>query len=304
MSGIVVKNAGVFTLIQDSGRFGFSDIGVTQSGAMDKYSYNLLNQLFNNEKDTNALEIVFGNLKLVSDVQSFIALTGAKCEFSINGKKKQNWMVHKINVGDRIKIGKILEGQRVYLGVKGGFKIPKELGSVSTTIKEKIGAFGGDRVKNDSFLECESCENLPLKRVKDEFIPKYTNELVLHVILGYQEENFSKKEKEKFFNSQYEITSQVSRMGYKLKGATIKQLYSGIISEGISYGAIQIPKDGQPIILLNDRQTIGGYPKIGTVLPSDCYKLSQMKVGAKIKFQEISLDEAIIKEKEFIVSFS
>lgn len=300
MTGLSVKNAGVFTLVQDDGRYGYTDIGITQSGAMDKYAYKFLNLLLENTNDTNCLEIVFGNVKFISNVKTYIAITGAMCEFSINGKFKRNWTVHKIDIGDRIKIGKILSGQRVYFGVKDGFRLKKELESYSTTLKEKLGAFSGDRLKNDTFLECDSCEKLSIKRVKKEFIPEYLGELELRVILGYQEESFSKKEKEKFFSSTYEVTPQINRMGYKLKGKAVRSSKNGIISEAISYGAIQLPKDGQPIILLNDRQTIGGYPKIGIVLPIDCYKLSQAKVGTKIRFNEISLESSI----EIVDSFN
>jgi allophanate hydrolase subunit 2 len=135
--------------------------------------------------------------------------------------------------------------------------------------------------------------------LKEKFIPSYDDNLTLRVILGYQNKYFDQKQKENFFSQKYTISSQNNRMGYKLESKPIICEIDGIISEGISFGAIQIPKDGQPIILLKDRQTIGGYPKIGSVLPIDCFKLSQLKAGESINFQPISLKDAQDKMNEF-----
>lgn len=300
MSGLEVVKAGILTTIQDSGRSGFMDYGITKSGVMDLYAYEWLNKLLENKPNTNCLEVVFGDVEFKVKCETYIAITGAECEFSINEKSTQNWQVCKLCYGDSIKIGKLLSGTRVYIGVKGGFNVLKELGSSSSTLKEKI---GGDKLKNKDILECKSFLDLPLKKLQKKFIPEYKKELTLRVVLGYQEDSFSKEEKEKFFNSSYIITTQNNKMGYKLSGEKIKSKLDGIISEAISLGSIQIPKDGQPIILLNERQTIGGYPKIGTVLPIDCYRLAQMEAGSTIQFKQISLQDAIKKEKLFKKSF-
>jgi len=296
MSGLEVVKAGILTTIQDSGRSGYMDYGITQSGAMDLYAYKWLNKLLGNMQNTNCLEIVFGNVEFLAKCETFIVLTGAKCELNINGISKETWQVLKINSGDSIKIGKLLSGMRVYLGVKGGFIVEQELGSCSSTIKEQIGR---GKLQTGELLECSSYKNLPLAKVQKEFIPEYKQELTLRVILGYQEESFVKEEKEKFFNSTYTITNEFNKMGCKLSGKKIESNLNGIISEAISLGAIQIPKDGQPIILLNERQTIGGYPKIGSVLPIDCYKLSQATPNTKVKFEVIELQEAVNLQKEF-----
>jgi len=296
MSGLEVVKAEILTTVQDSGRDGYMDYGITKSGAMDLYAYNWLNKLLGNSQNTNCLEIVFGNIEFFSHIDTYLAITGAKCEFSINNKPKENWQVVKVKSGDCIKIGKILRGVRVYLGVKGGFEIEEELGSCSSTLKEQIGR---DKLKDGEVLKCNSCLNLPLAKLQQEYIPDYKKELVLRVVLGYQEDSFSKEEKEKFFNSTYTITNEFNRMGCKLKGEKIESNKNGIISEAISLGSIQIPKDGQPIILLNERQTIGGYPKIGTVLPIDCYKLAQRAPNTKISFEVIELQDAIDLMKKF-----
>lgn len=299
MNGFEVLKPGVLTLVEDKGRFSFSHLGITNSGFMDEFAALQAHKLLDNSLEENLLEVGFGNLELKSYGDTIISITGAKCEFSLNGIKKDTWQTIVVRKNDVIKIGKILEGQRVYLAAKNGFKIKKDFGSNSTTIKEGLGGLDGKKIKSGDFLVFKEFKDKFHRRVKEVYIPNYSDSLTLRVILSYQEESFSKEQKEKFFNSTYTITQDFNRMACKLSGEKIFSTLNGIVSEGIAFGSIQIPKDGQPIILLKERQTIGGYPKIGSVLNIDCYKLSQQKVGSKIKFQEISLEESQKKVKEF-----
>jgi len=299
-----VIKAGIFTTLQDRGRFSFTHLGVTNSGLADEYSALAAQKLLDNKLNTNILEIAFPNLELKSTANTTLSITGAFCEFFINNELKKTWQLHKIKKGDILRVGKFLEGQRVYLAVKNGFDIPKEFGSNSTTIKESLGGIRGRQIKNgDTLLFTKNNENLR-KRWHERYIPIYEKELTIRVILSYQEESFSKEEKEKFFNSIYTITPDFNRMACKLNGEAIKSSLNGVISEGIAFGSIQIPNDGQPIILLKERQTIGGYPKIGAVLSIDCFKLAQMKIGSKIRFEEIDIKEAQEKLKSFYSIFS
>ncbi|GGD40176.1 allophanate hydrolase [Malaciobacter pacificus] len=299
-----VLNPSFFTTIQDSGRFGYSHIGVTNSGVMDEYAYNILNILLNNEQDTNVLEISFFNFEVMFLRPTKIALTGADAIIKLNNELIKPWRTHSVKSGDILKIGKFFSGSKLYLGVKGGFSIKKEFGSNSTTIKEKLGGINGEFLKTGDILNYKSYINYYDKRLKEKYIPKYSTELELRVVLSYQKDSFSKEEKDKFFSSEYIISNDFNRMACKLKGEKINSSLGGIISEGIVYGSIQIPKDGQPIILLKDRQTIGGYPKIGVVLDIDCFKLAQAKPNTKIKFKPISFESAIKKSKEFYSSFN
>lgn len=299
-----VLNPSFFTTIQDKGRFGFGNIGVTSSGVMDEFAFYILNKLLLNDKESNVLEIAFSNLQLKARKDTQLAITGADCEFFINDIKKDTWQSYNIKANDIIKIGKINQGTRVYLGVKGGFEIPKEFNSNSTTIKEKLGGLNGNKLNKGDILDYKEYKTSFNIRLKSQLIPKYEDELELRVVLSYQEEFFSKEEKENFFSNTYTITNDFNRMGCKLSGKAIVCDIDGIISEGISFGAIQIPSDGQPIILLKDRQTIGGYPKIASVLNIDCFKLAQCKPNSKIKFKEISLEDASSKVKEFYSALS
>jgi len=304
MSGFEVINSGIFTLLQDRGRFGFTHLGVANSGVMDEYAAFMAQKLLHNDIDINILVMAFGNVIFKSTSRTMISVCGAQCEFFINDISKDIWQTHSINAGDIIKIGKILKGQRVYLAVKDGFYVKKEFGSNSTTIKEEMGGLNGKQIKKNDFLPYKKYDTLLAQRLKKEHVPKYDQDiLTLRVILSYQEDSFSALEKEKFFNSVYTVTSDFNRMACKLKGEKITSTLDGIISEGISFGSIQIPKDGQPIILLKERQTIGGYPKIGSVLSIDCFKLAQRKINSKIRFEKIDIIEAQKKLKDFYGTF-
>ena len=302
MSLEIINNP-ILVMLQDKGRYGYSDIGVTNSGVMDEYAYYAANKMLGNSFDTNILEIAFSNVIFKANAPTQIAITGAICELFINDISKQCWQTHNVKAGDIIKIGKILKGIRVYLGVFGGFDIKKEFGSNSTTIKENLGGLNGDKLKKGDILAFKEFSCSFNTRFKKELIPSYEDELILRVVLSYQSDLFANEEKEKFFSNSFTVSNDFNRMGCKLNGESILCDVNGIISEGISFGAIQVPSDGQPIILLKDRQTIGGYPKIGSVLVIDCFKLSQVKANTKIRFSEISIDEATKKTRRFYSSF-
>ncbi len=296
-----------FVTIQDRGRFSYSHIGVTNSGVMDEYAYFIANKLLKNSSDTNILEIGCSNVIFKVNQKTIIAITGADCEFFINDKKMQLWQSYEVKKNDILKIGKIINGNWIYLSVFGGFDIKKELGSFSTTIKENIGGLNGNRLKKGDILAFKSNhkkKGIYKTFLKKEFIPKYKKELILRVLLSYQYENFSENEISKFFSSEFFVTKDFNRMGVKLKGNPINCRLDGIISEAIAFGSIQIPKDGQPIVLLKERQTIGGYPKIGTILNIDCFKLAQAKEGTKIRFKQISYENALLKTRKFYFFFS
>ena len=304
MSGFEIIKSGIFTLLQDQGRFGLTHLGVTNSGVMDEYAALMAQKMLHNDISSNILEIAFSNVELKATQNTIISVTGAKCEFFINTVPYSTWKTFSIKRGDIIKIGKITQGQRLYLCVKNGFDVEKEFGSNSTTVKENLGGINGHQLKSGDFLAFKRYDKPFNYKLKDQFIPRYDeDELVLRVVLGYQDDTFTKEEKDKFFNSSYTITADFNRMACRLSGEKITSSVDGIISEGISFGSIQIPKNGQPIILLKERQTIGGYPKIGSVLSIDCFKLAQRKVNTKVRFELIDIKLAQQKLKDFYSLF-
>jgi len=282
-----VLSGGIFTTVQDLGRDGYTHLGITSSGAMDEYAYKWSQKLLGAE-DYNALEILLSGLKLQATAPTTIAVCGADLGFCINGISKPIWQTHVIKAEDILTFETRKSGMRAYLAAKGGFTVQKYEDSFSTTLKENK----GKKLKTGDTLPFNETQSGNVKRVSDKYIPNYPTHMTLRIVLGYQHNDFSTSQKEKFFSSTYTLTPEMSRMGYKLQGEAIMPNNDGIISEGISFGAVQIPPDGQPIILLKERQTIGGYPKMGSVLPSDCFKLSQLPIGAIIRFETISLEDA------------
>ena len=294
MQGFEVIQGGLLTTIQDLGRYGYAHLGMTQSGAMDEVAYRWGQKLLGNQNG-NALEILLAGFVLKATANTQISVTGANLNFRINNVSCPIWQIHSIQKDDILSFKQRVSGQRAYLAVKGGFDVKQEYGSFSTTLRDNMGS----KLKRGDFLSFKTHYGSEIKRLKKEYIPDYNKPLTLNLILTHQHDLFSEQQKEQFFKTTYTITPQINRMGYKLQGFPLIPSKGGIISEAIPYGAVQIPKDGQPIVLLKEHQTIGGYPKIGTVLPIDCFKLSQVGIGENLQFKEIGIKEAEKKMKYF-----
>jgi len=294
MSGFKVLKSGLITTIQDLGREGYTHLGITPSGAMDEYAYRWSQKLLGDD-ESNALEILLHGLTLQATAPTTIAICGADLDFHINGISQPIWQTHQIKQNDILSFEQRRSGMRAYLAVKGGLHAKRYENSFSTTLKEHK----GKKVEKGDTLPFSPKQSRQIRRVPQKYIPTYPTHLILRTLLSYQHSYFSKAEKEKFFSTAYTLTPQMSRMGYKLEGKPIIPAKEGIISEGITFGAIQIPPDGQPIILLKERQTIGGYPKIGSVIPSDCFMLAQLPIGATVRFEAISLEDAQEEMKMF-----
>jgi len=287
-----IMQAGILSLLQDGGRIGQHRIGLTTGGPLDAHAFNWCNRLLQNERGATAIEISFGGLQIEAQVDTFICVTGASMPLRINGGQKDLWHVHPVKAGDRIGLDFSEEGSRSYLGVAGGFAVAPSFGSTATVMRESIGGLSGDKLKVGDSVPCETvrqCRQLYLAK-SDQ--PRYQNSIVVRVIPGYQQAHFTRIQQRLFFNHAYTVSERCDRMGYRLEGPRINCEIEGILSEGICYGAIQVPADGQPIVLLNDRQTIGGYPKIGSALSIDAAKLAQLKPGGTVHFTPIGQHEA------------
>lgn len=294
-AGFSVIHPGLMSQLQDGGRHGYQYVGLTSGGPLDEHAFLWANHLLKNPWDAAVVEISFGGLKLQAQVDTLIAVTGADLAVSINGETVANWEVIPVRAGDRLEFGYPRSGTRAYLAVKGGFKVEKSYGSVATVQREQMGGLHGDG-KPLTFGDCLPCDEqehrkdpqlqkLIGKRVSNNYLPDYSETLVLRVIAGYQYDEFSAEQLERFFSEEYQISPDSDRMGVRLQGAPIKALQAGITSEGIALGAIQIPPDGQPIVLMRDRQTIGGYPKLGCVYPPDTGQLAQRHPNTKVRFE-------------------
>ena len=294
--GFVVTNGGILSLIQDAGRYGAFNLGLTNGGPADAIAFYWANRLCGNEVNTSAIEISLGGLALTAQVDCVIAVTGAPMPLTINDKAQALWQSLFIKAGDTIRLGFSQVGVRGYLAVAGGFTIKSSFDSTATVCRESVGGINGNKLKANDVLPCQSVINstdkLTMFRLAEHQQPQYSNELLLRTVLSYQQQHFSTIEKSLFFSNEYQVSKHWDRMGYRLQGRAVKANIAGILSEGICYGAVQIPADGQPIVLLNDRQTIGGYPKIGAVISQDCAKLSQCRQGDTVRFEAISMSQA------------
>lgn len=283
-----VTQAGILSLLQDSGRIGQHRIGLTTGGPLDPDAFAWCNRLLQNPAGSTAIEISFGGLQLEAQVDTFICVTGALMPLRINKVAKDLWHVHRVKAGDIIALEFSEEGTRSYLGVADGFQITPSFGSTATVMRESIGGLNGDKLQVNDNLACSVTEQRRQLYLTRNHQPRYQNIATVRVIPGYQQTHFSRLQQRLFFSHAYTVSKRCDRMGYRLEGPPISCEIEGILSEGICYGAIQIPADGQPIVLLNDRQTIGGYPKIGSALSIDAAHLAQLKPGGTVHFAPIS----------------
>jgi biotin-dependent carboxylase-like uncharacterized protein len=292
MNGFIVKQPGLLTLIQDRGRVGAHNLGLTNGGPLDALAFDWANRLLGNAGNASALEISFGGLLLESEIDTAIVVTGAEMPIKINDESVRQWQTHSVKKGDAIDLGYATNGTRTYLSVAGGFNIPPSFGSSATVVREKIGGLSGDKLQPGDHLPCEPQVLSQHYLLADDDQPQYADNAVLRMVLGYQQNAFDRIEQARFFGFEYQVTDRSDRMGFRLEGEAIKSNIVGMLSEGICHGAIQIPADGQPIVLMTDRQTIGGYPKIGSVIPLDTAKLAQLNPGSTIKFEPVSPEYA------------
>ncbi|MCR8923636.1 biotin-dependent carboxyltransferase family protein [Dasania sp. GY-MA-18] len=289
MSCFKVVSPGFLSLLQDAGRYGYHGVGLTTSGPMDALAFNWANLLCGNPVDAVAIEASVGGLTLESQADTVIAVTGAQVPFTINGDEAQLWRSHKIKAGDTIALSFATNGCRSYIAVAGGFQVEQSFGSVATVVREGIGGLAGKALQAGDQLPVKGID-APCLELPEQLRPHYSKEITLRVIPSYQEQSFSRVQQRIFFGSEYTVSDRCDRMGYKVEGPAIAADVSAMLSEGICLGAIQVPPDGQPIVLMNDRQTIGGYPKIGAVLSLDLAKLAQQMPGAKVRFEPITID--------------
>ena len=291
-TGFKVLQPGLLTLIQDAGRFGYHRIGLTNGGPLDMASFRWANQLCGNPEGTTALEVSIGGLVMEAQLDTYFAVTGANLPLKVNGIELEGWQTHAIKAGDRIELGFTQAGARAYLAVAGGFSIPVSFASSATVTREGIGGLTGDKLQQGDFLPCAPHATKAMYRLAAAYRPSFSQQETLRLVLGYQHASFDNVQKRLFFSSEYRLTDRADRMGFRLEGQAVRSSLTGILSEGICHGAVQIPADGQPIVLLNDRQTIGGYPKIGSVISLDTAKLSQLLPGSRIHFEEVSIEQS------------
>lgn len=293
--GIKFTNGGFLTTIQDKGRTGYQESGVTPSGAMDTRSFELANILVGNEENEGALEVTLMGPMFEFTSDNIIAVTGGNLGAKLNGKEIPMYQAILAKKGDVMSFMGIKTGSRAYVAFSGGLDIPVVMGSKSTHLKSKLGGFDGRKLGAGDEIEFSNPKtvlpNFEKRKMEPEDFSK--NSVVLRVVMGPQDDCFTEKGIETFLNNEYALTNEADRMGLRFEGALIEHKNGGdIITDGISFGAIQIPSHGQPIIMMADHQTTGGYTKIASVVSVDLPKAAQLKPGHKVHFEKISIEEA------------
>lgn len=309
---ITVIKPGLLSTIQDLGRYGYQRFGVISSGAMDPLAHRIANMLVGNDENQPTLEITLLGPTLKFEADALISICGGDLSPEINGKSVHTWRSIFVKKGSELRFGACNAGCRAYLAVAGGFKVPTVMNSKSTYLRAEIGGFHGRALKQGDQLPIQMPEgfakqmleylqrktkNHPFKQMKwsigSGLLSIYRKESPIHVMEGREFHLFSKESKESFFSSSFEVTAKSDRMGYRLKGSPLHlEKRAEMVSEAVSFGTIQIPSDGNPIILLADRQTTGGYPKIGQIATVDIPLVAQAKPGDSLSFKKISHVEA------------
>jgi antagonist of KipI len=298
-----VLEPGILTTIQDLGRHGFSQFGVPSSGALDTFSLRIGNLLVGNSEEEASLEITIMGLKLKVLREVTIAITGADLSPTLNREPLDMWRTHLLVEGDIVIFKKVRAGCRAYLAISGGFVVPIIMGSKSTCLSGKFGGLEGRSLRRGDLLYASEIP-VPLDklglRFPSDWIPPLGGPFLLRVIPGPQDHHFTKNGFETFCSASYQVTPQCDRMGLRLEGPKIERqpdVEDSIISEGLVSGTIQVPGDGKPIIILTESVT-GGYTKIATVISMDLPKLAQLKPGDRVRFEPISIEEALLLLRE------
>ena len=315
---ITIHKPGLLSSIQDLGRYGFQKYGVIVSGAMDSFAHRIANLLVGNLENTPTLEMTWIGPVIQFDQDSLISVCGGNLSPTIQNIPVPLWRAVFIKKGTVIHFGTARTGCRAYLAVAGGFSIPKVMNSASTYLRAHIGGFHGRALITGDQLVFGSPSKLSVKMMKElrhhlgnrtyaemnwsSASDQNYNQPIIRVIKGRHYSLFSKDSQEQFFSEPYVITAQSDRMGYRLQGPTPTLSESQeMLSEAVAFGTIQVPADGNPIILLADRQTTGGYPKIGQIASVDFSLIAQAKPGDQVYFTAISHEEAqrLYLEREF-----
>jgi antagonist of KipI len=293
-----VWKPGLQTTVQDLGRHGYQQFGISPSGAMDSYSMQVANILVGNSCNEAVLEssLIGPELEALSDM--VIAICGGDFTAKVDGKEIMLWRSFLLKKGQVLTIGPCLAGARTYMAIAGGIDVPIVLGSKSTFLSGKFGGFNGRALRKGDVLYGNPIIHKPFKSLKPELVPQYSKQLTIRVILGPHENRFSEQSIQLFFSDEFSMSHESNRMGCQLKGPMLEHNDGpDIISDAVPLGGIQVPASGQPIILMADRQTTGGYTRIGTVISADIPALAQAVPDTIIQFSKVSIEEA---QREYI----
>jgi biotin-dependent carboxylase-like uncharacterized protein len=305
MSRLSIEASTPLCLLQDAGRFGVRHLGVTQGGALDWRSMSWANVLLGNRLDAPVVEITLGGFSVVAADDCWLALAGADLGAQLDGQPLAPWRSFELRQGQRLQFTQPVLGARAYLAAPGGFDAPQVLGSSATVVREELGGLDGRgrALAKGASLSYSAAAPQRVRELPSEDVPDFTLDSPLDLVLGAQVGEFSGQSLFDAFNSVWTVDSRADRMGIRLLGTALEYQGHPMISEGIPLGAVQVPPDGQPIVLLNDRQTIGGYPRLGALTPLALARLAQCLPGAQVRLRPVLQEVAHREHIEYLRRF-
>lgn len=300
---ITILKSGLLTTFQDGGRAGYASLGVGAAGPMDAPAFRLANALVGNGRDAAALELTLIGPRLAFDADAVIAIAGADFDASIEGRSLAAWQSVRVPAGSVLDCGRARRGARAYLAIAGGFAVDCTLGSAATDVNSRLGAFDGrplregDRLKislatdNDTALQQQRTTTSWSLDPRPWFDADSTHPIDL--IRGTHFDALDEHSRAALFNAEFRIGADSNRVGFRLDGPSliITQPLE-LVSEAAAFGTLQLPPGGQPIALMAEHPTTGGYPRVGQIAMIDLPRLAQRRPREPVRFREIDIDEA------------
>ncbi len=284
---IEVVRPGLLTTVQDRGRYGYQKYGIPPAGVMDLESYELANAFCGNTHGEAVLEMTVSGGEYIFHEHTWIALTGADMKPRINGERVPMYRTVEVQKGDHLVLKHAVNGCRTYMAVCGGIDTEPVMNSRSTHMKCHIGGLEGRKLKAGDVLPIGKANPIPAYCTIPARAGFYSSSIQVRVMMGPQDDMFTEKGKDTFLNSTYTVDAKSDRMGIRLEGEAIESIHgTDIVSDAAVFGSIQITGNGQPIVLMADRQTTGGYAKIATVITEDLSLLAQAAAGTAVQFIE------------------
>ncbi|MDU0479229.1 biotin-dependent carboxyltransferase family protein [Staphylococcus chromogenes] len=309
---ILVKDPGLSTTVQDRGRPGYYHLGIPQSGAADRFSADIANALVGNSAEDAVLECTYTGPTLQFSDYAEIAVTGAPVEVLVNGTKFSTWTRIHLRPDDELSFGDLKEGIRFYVAVRGGFDVPKVLGSRSTYLLGGIGGYQGRKLESGDEL-CSGTESRPLPKLlylAENLRPTFSKEQQVRVLLGLYDHYMTEEGRRRLLETEWELTPTADRMGLRYEGPGIEWAPrtpkfgagsdpSNIVDAGYAVGSIQIPGGTQPIILHRDAVSGGGYAMVATLISVDLDLVARASAGTRTTFIEVDMDFALEERRKY-----
>ena len=289
-----VLKPGVLSTLQDLGRIGYQNLGVSPCGAMDAFALRLANRLVGNRDNSVSLEITLAGTELEVLRDCEVALAGADLGACLDSNPLACWENCSAKSGQLLSFSQRRRGARAYLSIAGGFAAENVLGSGSTDLRNGWGGLQGRRFRrgDELFVQLPGRTDSSLWAVRPEVLAEYHNPFLLRVLECPQSELFGIKTRQQFLAAEFRIGANSNRMGYRLEGPLLGVPERELISEATPAGAIQVLPSGEAVLLMADRQTVGGYPKIAVLISADLPKAAQLCPGHRVRFEVVSLEEA------------